>query len=65
MKSSDIKGCTRLECIIRNNDMRQELGVQPITEITAWYKDRWRGRVMHTSACRQAICRNTKADDEL
>ena len=31
---------------IRNGYTRQELTLQPITEITSWYKERWRNHVL-------------------
>lgn len=37
-------GCTRLDCII-NDDIRQELGVQRITEISTEYKHKWRENI--------------------
>ena len=35
-----VKGCTRLERV-KSNDVRQESGVRPITEITWLYKESW------------------------
>lgn len=38
------KGCTR-EDRIRNETIREELGVQPIVDIAAGYKEKWKAHV--------------------
>ena len=42
-----VKECTRLNRVI--NDIKQDLDVLLIIEMTSWYKERWRDYVMHMS----------------
>ena len=43
-----VKGCIRLDHI-KNEDIRQELKVQPVTELAKNYKKRWKEHVLRMS----------------
>jgi hypothetical protein len=46
-----VKGCTRLDQI-RNEDIRNELGISPLSEKTIEYRNKWKAylqRMEHTA----------------
>jgi hypothetical protein len=57
-----VKGCTRLDQI-RNEDIRNVLGISPLSEKVIEYRNKWKAhlqRIEHTRIPLQATIRKTK-----